>query len=46
MLNYQVIIDFITQLMYVAAPIAVAFIVVDRITSWFMDFIGGNRVKL
>lgn len=46
MLNYQNIIDFITSLMYVIAPIAIAFVVVDIITNFFLSFIGGRRVKL
>lgn len=46
MVNYQVIIDFIVQLMYIVAPISIAFIIVDKITNVFMDFVGGERVKL
>lgn len=46
MLNYQIIIDFITQLMYIAAPIAIAFTIVDKITNIFLEFVGGKRVKL
>lgn len=46
MLNYQNIIDFITQLMYVIAPIAIAFVVVSIITNFFLDFVRGRRVNL
>lgn len=44
--NYQVVIDFVVQLMYIVAPISIAFIIVDKITNMFMDFVGGQRVKL
>ena len=46
MLDYQNVIDYITSLMYVIAPIAIAFVVVEIITNFFLDFIGGKRVKL
>lgn len=46
MLDYQNIIDFITTLMYVIAPIAIAFVVIEAISNFFLDFIGGRRVKL
>ena len=46
MSNYQNVIDFITTLMYIVAPISIAFVVIDSITNFFLDFIGGRRVKL
>lgn len=46
MLEYQNVIDFITSLLYIIAPISIAFIVVERITNFFLDFIEGKRVNL
>ena len=47
MINYQNIVDFITQFMYVLAPIALVFVLVEIITNFFLSFIRGDRrVKL
>lgn len=46
MLDYQNIIDYITTLMYIVAPIAIAFAIVSIITNFFLSFIEGRRVKL
>lgn len=42
-INYSNIIDFITQFMYVVAPISIAFALVGKITTWFIDFVSGSR---
>lgn len=45
--NYQNLIDFITQLMYILAPIATIFVVIEIITNAFFSFVRGDRrVKL
>lgn len=47
MINYQNIVDFITQFMYVLAPIALVFVLVEITTNFFLSFIRGDRrVKL
>ena len=43
MLDYQNIIDFITQLMYLLAPISIAFALVEKFTNFFISFIRGDR---
>lgn len=46
-INYQVIINFLTQFMYVLAPISVIFVLVEIVTNMFMSFVRGDRrVKL
>lgn len=45
--NYQEVVNFLVQLMYVTAPIAVVFIICGKITTMFMSFIAGDKeVKL
>lgn len=47
MVDYQNVIDYITQLMYVLSPIAIAFVIISIITNYFLSFIRGDRrVKL
>lgn len=47
MLDYQNVVDFITAYMYVLAPIAVIFVLVDKSTNFLLSFIRGDRrVKL
>jgi len=47
MLDYQNIVDFITQFMYVLAPIAVIVVLVEISTNFFLSFLRGDRrVKL
>ena len=47
MLDLQTQVDYITQVMYIVTPIIIIFLIVTKITNWFMDFVNGNRrVKL
>lgn len=47
MVDYQNMVDFITQLMYVLSPIVIVFVIVSIITNYFLSFIRGDRrVKL
>ncbi len=47
MLDYQNVVDFITQYMYVLAPIAVLFTIAEISTNFFLSFLRGDRrVKL
>lgn len=46
-INYQNIVDFITQFMYILAPISLVFVLVEVITNAFTSFVRGDRrVKL
>lgn len=46
-IDYQNIADFLTTFMYVLAPIAILFSLVEVITNTFISFIRGDRrVKL
>lgn len=45
--NYQEMINFITQLMYILSPIVISFVVCEVITNGFISFVRGDRrVKL
>ena len=45
--NYQVIMEFITQFMYIVGPIAIIFVIIARITNFFIEFVRGDRrIKL
>lgn len=44
--NYQIIVDMIANIGIVTFPIALIFVICGRISGAFMDFVGGNRVKL
>lgn len=43
LVDYTNMINFITQLMYIMAPLSIAFALVSKITIWFIDFVSGNR---
>lgn len=43
LVNYSNVIDFITQFMYVMAPISVVFALVGKVTTWFVGFVSGDR---
>lgn len=46
-INYQNILDFITQFMYILAPVALIFVLVELLTNFFISFVRGDRrVKL
>ena len=42
--NYQEVINFITQLMYVTAPIAIVFVICGNITNAVISFVRGDKV--
>lgn len=45
--NYQEILNFLTQFFYVIGPIAVSFSLVEVVTNLFLSFVRGDRrVKL
>ena len=45
--NYQEILNFLTQFCYVIGPIAVLFVIVEVVTNLFLSFVRGDRrVKL
>lgn len=45
--NYQEILNFLTQFFYVIGPIAVLFVIVEVGTNLFLSFVRGDRrVKL
>ena len=45
--NYQEILNFLTQFFYVIGPIAVLFVIVEVVTNLFLSFVRGDRrVKL
>lgn len=45
--NYQEILNFLTQFFYVICPIAVLFVIVEVVTNLFLSFVRGDRrVKL
>lgn len=43
LIDYTNIINFITQFMYTAGPIAITLALVTKITNWFLDFVSGDR---
>lgn len=46
-INYQNVVDFITQFMYILAPISFIFVLVEICTNFFLSFVRGDRrVKL
>lgn len=46
-INYQEILNFLTQYFYVIGPVALLFVVVEIITNLFLSFVRGDRrVKL
>lgn len=45
--NYQEILNFLTQFFYVIGPISVLFVIVEVVTNLFLSFVRGDRrVKL
>lgn len=42
-INYQEVVNFITQFMYILAPITAIFVVVEVITNAFFEFVRGDR---
>lgn len=42
-INYQPILDLITQLMYVLAPIVIIFVLVEISTNYFVSLVRGDR---
>ena len=42
-IDYTNIMNFVTQFMYVVAPISIVLALVSKITNWFLDFVTGNR---
>lgn len=47
LVDYQEIVNFIIQFMYVLAPIALIFVIVEIITNMFFSFVRGDRrIKL
>lgn len=46
-INYQEILNFLVQFMYISAPIAIIFAVFGKITEFFISFVRGDKeVKL
>lgn len=43
MINYQNVVDFTTQLFYIAGPIAIVFVIVEKSTNMLISFIRGDR---
>lgn len=47
MLDLQIVVNYITDVMYLITPIIVIFLIVEKITNFFYDMVNGNRrVKL
>ncbi len=44
--NYQVIIDLISNIGIVVFPIALIFCICERVVDFFLSFVSGKRVKI
>ncbi len=45
-INFQIILNTIAGMMPIVSGISVVFIICDRITDFFLSFVGGKRVRL
>ena len=45
-INYQIIIDMIANIGIVVFPIALIFVICEKLSDIFLGFVSGRRVKL
>lgn len=45
-INYQIVINMFTAIFTIVTPISLIFLIVDKITNWFLAFVGGKDVHL
>lgn len=45
-LDYQVILDLLSNIGIIVFPIALIFEICERVVDFFLTFVGGKRVKL
>lgn len=46
LVNYQIIVDMFANIGIVAFPVALLFVICDKIVNLFLSFVGNRRVKL
>ncbi len=45
-INYQIIVDLLSNIGIVVFPIALIFCIAERLVDFFLSFVSGKRVKL